>query len=205
MPQLLYPKHNYLGPGNSLFNGQPINKADEIAQAHDWDYATSKTKEEIFDSDNTAIQAFDNNLKNNFNIPSLVGKYGLSIKSGFEKLINKTVYPWNLPPKNELMSTTSKRKNTFPENTSKKQHTDPTVEERNFNHSHNIYTDEDLNPIDRNNFSELLDNSDNISNGTGGTPTEESIMDSDDIMLADPPGSGMAQKAVTKGQLALQP
>lgn len=95
--KFLYPGHNYLGPGNSLQNGTPVDRADNIARVHDYDYFKAKTKQDIFRSDLKAIKEFKADYTNKFNLPSWVGEKGLIIKHGFEKAINKTVYPFNLP------------------------------------------------------------------------------------------------------------
>lgn len=95
--KFLYPGHNYLGPGNSLQNGTPVDKADVIARVHDYDYFKAKTKQDIFRSDLKAIKEFRNDYTNKFNLPSWIGEKGLTIKHGFEKAINTTVYPFNLP------------------------------------------------------------------------------------------------------------
>ena len=46
MPSLLYPNHRYLGPGNPIDNGTPVDNADRIAQVHDIEYNSARTKEE---------------------------------------------------------------------------------------------------------------------------------------------------------------
>lgn len=42
-PSLLVPDHRYLGPGNPLENGQPMNRVDEAARTHDLDYIKAET------------------------------------------------------------------------------------------------------------------------------------------------------------------
>lgn len=112
MPQFLYPGHKYLGPGNPLNNGQPVDVADKIARSHDFAYSYSKTKNEIFDADKQAIDKFRTDLSNNFNFPSAAGFVGLSAKHFVESGINKTLYPFNLPDDTRPM----KRKSTVPAN-----------------------------------------------------------------------------------------
>jgi hypothetical protein len=112
--------HNYLGPGNPLPNGEPVDVADEIAKKHDYKYqeiidfikykkdtftGTEAEKEQqlsdwIYDSvqeaDHEAITEFiENTVKNNsFNWWALAGAYGLNTKAAFEGAIKKIIYPW---------------------------------------------------------------------------------------------------------------
>lgn len=98
MPPLLYPNHRYLGPGNPLENGEPVDNADRIAKVHDYEYSAAKTKEDIFESDNRAIQKFRSDFVTHPNLPSLAGLIGLGVKNTVEQsLLNSTIYPNNLP------------------------------------------------------------------------------------------------------------
>lgn len=62
-----FPPYRYLGPGNRLFNGIPINQADEIAQEHDLAYESLIRDEHltdeqfhqgVIDIDNRAVHRF---------------------------------------------------------------------------------------------------------------------------------------------------
>lgn len=97
MVKVLYPGHNYLGPGNDLDAGTPVDKADEIAQKHDIEYSRATKKQDIFKSDKKAINNFRGDWQKNFNLPSLSGDIGLSIKHFVESNLDRTIYPWNLP------------------------------------------------------------------------------------------------------------
>ena len=98
MPSLLYPNHRYLGPGNPIDNGTPVDNADRIAQVHDIEYNSARTKEDIFESDTRAIQSFKSDFLAKPNLPSLVGLVGLGVKNTVEQsLLNTTIYPNNLP------------------------------------------------------------------------------------------------------------
>lgn len=55
----VYPGNHYLGPGNNLNNGEPVNNADKIAQEHDFKYTIAKTEKDIFDADKEAIKKFN--------------------------------------------------------------------------------------------------------------------------------------------------
>lgn len=100
MVRFTLPFHNYIGPGNPLNNGEPVNSADRIAQIHDQSYAIAKTKQDIFNSDSLAIKEFLNDFYEKRNIGALVGAAGLSIKHNIEKKFNKVLYP-TLPGKYE--------------------------------------------------------------------------------------------------------
>lgn len=98
--KFLLPGHKYLGPGNPINNGKPVNKADEIARQHDIAYDKSTTKNEIFNADEKAIASFSKEK----GISNTIGEFGLSTKHFVEKGINRTIYPWNLPDKQQPMS-----------------------------------------------------------------------------------------------------
>jgi hypothetical protein len=93
MPQFLYPKHNYLGPGNPLENGPPVDEADRIAKVHDKDYDNATNSSDVRLADTVGIHKFGKDVLNSPNLPSLAGFVGLSLKRGFEDLIGKTIYP----------------------------------------------------------------------------------------------------------------
>lgn len=96
MPQFTLIGHKYLGPGNPLNNGIPINTADRIAQVHDNEYHVAKTKEDIYNSDRNAIEDFKKDFIENPNLSSLIGYSGLSIKHNIEKSLNTIIYPTNI-------------------------------------------------------------------------------------------------------------
>lgn len=169
----LYPKHNYLGPGNNNFNGEPVDRADEIAQQHDWDYSTSFNKQQIFNSDKKAIDLFKQDLDKGFNLPSFVGKTGLQIKNFFESSLNRTLYPFNLPDEAEQsMNKKQKTHHYAPTDT------DPTVGERQASHAHNFPHDSQSQE-----YIPFL-SSDESTNGEGSN-TAQNIMDTTDNMQSD--------------------
>lgn len=45
---LIFPGHKYLGPGNKIFCGTPVDSDDLIAQEHDLAYERAETKEDIY-------------------------------------------------------------------------------------------------------------------------------------------------------------
>lgn len=99
MPQLTLVGHKYLGPGNPLNNGKPVNSADKIAQIHDTEYSQAKTQEDILISDKLAIQDFKDDFVKQPSIGSFLGYSGLSIKHAIESGIGKVIYPPNLSGK----------------------------------------------------------------------------------------------------------
>lgn len=89
----LYPGHNYLGPGNPLVNGPAVDKADEIARQHDYEYNDAQSSEDIYNSDQRAISSFARDFVLHPNLPSLAGATGLGIKHFVEKNFTGVVYP----------------------------------------------------------------------------------------------------------------
>nr|QTE04062.1 MAG: VP [Phylloscopus inornatus parvoviridae sp.] len=94
---VLFPGYNYLGPGNSLDNGEPVNKVDKVARDHDIAYSRARSKQDIFNSDWKAIKSFGSEFIKSPSIAAASGAVGLGIKTGVERSINKTIYPNNLP------------------------------------------------------------------------------------------------------------
>ncbi|XP_071052737.1 uncharacterized protein [Onthophagus taurus] len=87
-----FPGHNYLGPGNNLNIGDPIDEDDLIALLHDLRYEHAESEEDIINADLDAIDEFlvDFHINNNYH--SLIGAVGLSFKNIFEQLFG-VVYP----------------------------------------------------------------------------------------------------------------
>jgi hypothetical protein len=91
--KFLYPGHRYLGPGNPLENGIPVDTADRIAQIHDIEYNQASSESDIFDSDTKAIFGFSQDFVRQPNLPSLAGAFGLTLKHGVEKNLTGVLYP----------------------------------------------------------------------------------------------------------------
>lgn len=87
--QWLWPGHNYMGPGNPLENGAPTTHADKVAQGHDYAYAHAWSHDDIKEADRKAISQF---MEKPYQVSSLVGAAGLSVKSLAEKWLGP-VYP----------------------------------------------------------------------------------------------------------------
>ncbi|KAF5281178.1 hypothetical protein FQA39_LY17849 [Lamprigera yunnana] len=94
-----FPFHKYLGPGNNLNIGEPIDEDDRIALVHDIHYHLAKSNKDIRKSDEESIIEFYNNFLRTGNWYSLIDGTGLSIKYIVESIVN-VQYP-------KLMSSTS--------------------------------------------------------------------------------------------------
>lgn len=80
MPVL--PGHRYIGPGNPLDNGEPVDEDDWVAYLHDLEYSLAQSDQDIQDSDKRAISSF---LRIG-NWESILGAAGLSAKWLTEKV-----------------------------------------------------------------------------------------------------------------------
>lgn len=76
--QILWPGHNYMGPGNPLENGEPTTNADKTARIHDYAYAHAWSEADIKHADNEAKRQF---LEHPTEISSLVEYSGIAIKN----------------------------------------------------------------------------------------------------------------------------
>lgn len=95
-PAFLYPGHKYLGPGNPLNNGEPVDSADRIAQVHDIEYSKAKSFGDIHSSDLKAIKSFGSDFTTKPNLPSAAGFVGLGVKYLTESAINRPIYPFSI-------------------------------------------------------------------------------------------------------------
>uniref|UniRef100_A0A8D8Q5W5 Capsid protein VP1 n=1 Tax=Cacopsylla melanoneura TaxID=428564 RepID=A0A8D8Q5W5_9HEMI len=77
---MLFPFHKYLGPGNHINNGPPVDTDDEIALQHDLAYESATTPEQVRQADLDAIAAFEANYTTTGNWHSVVGSLGLLLK-----------------------------------------------------------------------------------------------------------------------------
>lgn len=116
--------YKYLGPGNSLNRGQPFDKADAIAEVHDWDYHNATESKQIVNSDIRFLQKeglllvesqYGLATPDNF-IGSLLGSIGIGGKRLYEGIKGEVIYP-----------DMSKRKNTSPTPGTSKQNKDTGV------------------------------------------------------------------------------
>jgi hypothetical protein len=93
--------HNYLGPGNPLDAGEPIDSADRVAKIHDEDYGIIEYLQHSASEHFSAVQEADNKAVDNFlkaysednNLWNLVGAAGLNAKAAVEGAIGSIIYP----------------------------------------------------------------------------------------------------------------
>lgn len=79
--------HKYIGPGNKLRNGVPIDEDDVISLLHDLEYELAIKKEDIIKADEKAISQFLQDFVSTGNYHSLIGYSGLKIKNVIENFI----------------------------------------------------------------------------------------------------------------------
>lgn len=91
--KLLMPGHKYLGPGNKLSVGSPVDTDDYIAQQHDLAYENARCKEDVHEADKKAIFAFILDCIKNKNWHSAIGAIGLGLKHVTEVICGKIFYP----------------------------------------------------------------------------------------------------------------
>lgn len=84
---MLFPKHKYLGPGNPVPNGPPVDNDDWIAYVHDVAYTKTTTPEDVRQADREAIASFSEDWKQNNNWHSLIGAAGLGAKYLGESMV----------------------------------------------------------------------------------------------------------------------
>lgn len=92
-PAFTIPGYKYEGPGNALNLGNPVNKADAVAMAHDYAYEYAVNTNDIKEADNVAIENFvslDTIKDSPFG--GIVGAAGLEAKKVVESIIG-TQYP----------------------------------------------------------------------------------------------------------------
>lgn len=91
--KLTLPGYRYLGPGNSLNEGDPVNDVDAIARDHDNEYDRATSDQDIYNSDLKAIKEFSTSFVERPSIGAALGTLGLGTKHIFEKSIGKVIYP----------------------------------------------------------------------------------------------------------------
>lgn len=90
---LIFPGHRYLGPGNKLNNGPPVDMDDLIAQTHDLAYENAFDKEDVHIADEKAIFSFAIDWLKNKNWHSAIGALGLGLKHLVEVMCGRVFYP----------------------------------------------------------------------------------------------------------------
>lgn len=90
---LLFPGHRYLGPGNPLPNGEPVDEDDRIAQRHDEAYARAQSDADVFAADRHSTKEFFRDFVTTGNWHSAVGAVGLGTKNLVEeRVLGRTLY-----------------------------------------------------------------------------------------------------------------
>lgn len=89
---MLFPFHNYLGPGNDADNGAPVDSDDEIARVHDLAYEAATRPEQVRQADEEAIMDFERNYTSTGNWHSAAGAVGLTFKYEVES-VTGVLYP----------------------------------------------------------------------------------------------------------------
>lgn len=88
----VFPGHRYLGPGNPLINGDPVDEDDRIAQQHDQAYSLARSDADVFAADRTSVRAFASDFGRTGNWHSALGAAGLGIKNvGEEKILGRSL------------------------------------------------------------------------------------------------------------------
>ncbi|KAL3171800.1 hypothetical protein MRX96_001442 [Rhipicephalus microplus] len=65
----LFPGHRYLGPGNLLRNGDPVDEDNGIAKSHDEAYERATSHEDVFAADQASAALFLNGLYTHWLLP----------------------------------------------------------------------------------------------------------------------------------------
>lgn len=89
----IFPGHKYLGPGNKLNAGPPVDTDDFIAKQHDLAYEDACTTEDVHFADKYAIFAFALDCIRKKNWHSAIGAIGLGLKHLTEVLCGRIFYP----------------------------------------------------------------------------------------------------------------
>lgn len=82
--------HRYLGPGNEIRAGEPVDSDDAIAEIHDLQYQIGP--EDVSAADATAVDRFVEDFQRTGNFHSLLGGVGLQIKRTVEGVTGQ-LYP----------------------------------------------------------------------------------------------------------------
>ncbi|KAL1436341.1 hypothetical protein MTO96_049774 [Rhipicephalus appendiculatus] len=83
----LFPGHRYLGPGNPLRNGDPVDEDDGIAKSHDEACERAKSHVDVFAADQASAALFSNDFRRTGNWHSALGAVGLGTKNFVEQYV----------------------------------------------------------------------------------------------------------------------
>ena len=102
---LVLPNSDYIGPLNTVGIGAAKSAGEQAAKDHDLSYADlieyakvnalseKEFSDRVHQLDSEAIASFDKDWKESGSYNSLIGKYGLKVKTLVEKLRGKAIYP----------------------------------------------------------------------------------------------------------------
>lgn len=93
MVSFVFPGHHYIGPGNPLESGVPVDTDDAIAREHDKAYEEAECKSDVYIADENAIFAFILDWFKYKNWHSALGAMCLSFKTCTERLFRTVFYP----------------------------------------------------------------------------------------------------------------
>ncbi|KAL3224376.1 hypothetical protein MRX96_049507 [Rhipicephalus microplus] len=69
----LFPGHRYLGPGNTLHNGDPLDEDDGMGKSHDEAYERATSHEDVFAADKASAALLFNDFRHTNNWHSALG------------------------------------------------------------------------------------------------------------------------------------
>lgn len=93
----LFPGHRYLGPGNRLHNGEPVDEDDRIARRHDEAYSRAQSDADVFAADRQHTNEFFKDFVTTGNWHSALGAVSLGTKNLVEeKVLGRSLY--GMPP-----------------------------------------------------------------------------------------------------------
>ncbi|KAL6958977.1 hypothetical protein U1Q18_051354 [Sarracenia purpurea var. burkii] len=87
---LVIPGYRYLGPGNVLDSGQPVNDVDSAARDHDYAYDEACSEGDIRYADSKFISDISQSTDV---IGKTIGAIGINVKAAAEKALNVSLYP----------------------------------------------------------------------------------------------------------------
>nr|QTE04116.1 MAG: capsid protein [Emberiza spodocephala ambidensovirus] len=96
--QFTFPFHKYLGPGNEINNGEPVDFDDVLALNHDIAYIENFPTL-VREADVHYAVDFLHEYITSGHVESLAGTLGLILKTGVERILNTQFYPMSPPTK----------------------------------------------------------------------------------------------------------
>ncbi|KAL3258211.1 hypothetical protein MRX96_016717 [Rhipicephalus microplus] len=89
----LFPGHRYLGFGNTLRNGDPVDEDDSISKSHDKVYERATSHEDVFVADQASAALFLNDFRRTDTWHSALCAGGLGTKNIVEQyVVDRSLY-----------------------------------------------------------------------------------------------------------------